>query len=90
MPRTKLQQLPTKENVIMEEKQVIARPLFARPSALAKLMGVSYSTVRRVLIEWEEDHRGIDDLYYSLSSTLTVINIERFENYLKLRNKEWM
>ena len=82
MPRTKLQDIPSEENVITEPKQVVVNPLFAKPSALSEIFGISYSSTRRILIEWEKDHKGIDDLYYSLSSTMTVISIPRFEEYM--------
>ena len=90
MPRTKLQDIPSEENEITEPKPVVIKPLFAKPSALSEIFGISYSSVRRILIEWEKDHKGIDDLYYSLSSTMTVISIPRFEEYMKKRHKDWM
>ncbi|KIT96831.1 pathogenicity island protein, partial [Staphylococcus aureus] len=51
---------------------------------------ISYSSVNRILKEWEKDHKGIDDLYYSLSSSMIVISIPRFEEYMKARHKKWM
>lgn len=86
----KLHVEPTKENTITEPKQVVVKPLFAKPSVLSEIFGISYSSTRRILIEWEKDHKGIDDLYYSLSSTMTVISIPRFEEYMKARHKKWM
>ena len=38
MPRTKLQDLPTKENIIIEPKQVVVKPMFAKPNALASIL----------------------------------------------------
>ncbi|EOD7882316.1 helix-turn-helix domain-containing protein [Staphylococcus aureus] len=90
MSRTKLQGLPTKENTITEPKQVVVNPLFAKPSALSGIFGISYSSTRRILKEWEKDSKGVDDLYYSLSSTMIVISIPRFEEYMKARHKKWM
>lgn len=90
MPRTKLQQLPTKENVALEPEQVVFRPLYAKPKAISEMFGISSSTTRRIILEYEADHKGIEDMFYSLSSTLTVINIEKFEEYLKKRHKEWL
>ncbi|EJE12521.1 helix-turn-helix domain-containing protein [Staphylococcus epidermidis] len=90
MSRAKLQNFPTRENTITEPKQVVVKPLFAKPSVLSEIFGISYSSTRRILIEWEKDHKGIDDLYYSLSSTMTVISIPRFEEYMKKRHKDWM
>ncbi|MDS3939797.1 helix-turn-helix domain-containing protein [Staphylococcus epidermidis] len=90
MPRTKLQDIPSEEDVITDPKQVVVKPLFAKPSVLSEIFGISYSSVRRILIEWEKDSKGIDDLYYSLSSTMTVISVTRFEEYMKKRHKDWM
>ncbi|MCL9691379.1 pathogenicity island protein [Staphylococcus aureus] len=90
MSRTKLHDVPTKENTIIESKQVVVNPLFAKPNALAGIFGISYSSVNRILKEWEKDYKGIDDLYYSLSSTMIVISIPRFEEYMKQRHKKWM
>ena len=90
MPRTKLQQLPTKENVALEPEQVVFKPLFARPKSISKMFGISSSTTRRIILEYEKDHKGVKNMFYSLSSTLTVINIEKFEEYLSKRHKEWM
>ncbi|EOB7243608.1 TPA: helix-turn-helix domain-containing protein [Staphylococcus aureus] len=90
MARTKLKDIPTKENTISEPKQVVVKPLFAKPNALASIFGISYSSVNRILKEWEKDSKGVDDLYYSLSSTMIVISIPRFEEYMKARHKKWM
>ncbi|MEJ7497253.1 pathogenicity island protein [Staphylococcus epidermidis] len=90
MTYTRLQDLPTEENVITEPKQVVVNPLFAKPNTLASIFGISYSSVNRILKEWEKDSKGVDDLYYSLSSTMTVISISRFEEYMKKRHKSWM
>ncbi|UFA53923.1 helix-turn-helix domain-containing protein [Staphylococcus aureus] len=86
----KLHEKPTKENTVLELKQVIVKPLFAKPNALASIFGISYSSVNRILKEWEKDSKGVDDLYYSLSSTMIVISIPRFEEYMKARHKKWM
>lgn len=90
MPRTKLQDFPSKENTVTEPEQVVVNRLFAKPNTLAGIFGISYSSVNRILKEWEKDHKGINDLYYSLSSTMIVISIPRFEEYMKARHKKWM
>ncbi|HCA7424835.1 TPA: helix-turn-helix domain-containing protein [Staphylococcus pseudintermedius] len=90
MPRTKLQQLPTKENVAVEPEQVVFKPLFAKSKAISEIFGISSSTTRRIILEYEKDHKGVENMFYSLSSTLTVINIKKFEEYLSKRHKEWM
>ncbi|MDW8563862.1 helix-turn-helix domain-containing protein [Staphylococcus shinii] len=86
----KLHEEPTKGNTILETEQVIVKALFAKPHALASIFGISYSSVNRILKEWEKDSKGVDDLYYSLSSTMTVISIPRFEDYMKKRHKGWL
>ena len=35
MPHVKLQDLPTQENVVTEPKQVIVKPIMAKPNAIA-------------------------------------------------------
>lgn len=90
MPHTKLQDLPTKENVITEPKQIVVKPIMAKPNAIAKMFGISYSTVNRILKEYEKDNKGVKELYYSLSSTMTVISIEGFKEYLSKRHKSWL
>lgn len=90
MPYVNLQNLPTKENVVTEPNQVVVKPIMAKPNAIAKLFGISYSSVNRILKEYDKDNKGIDDLYYSLSSTMTVISNPRFEEYMKQRHKDWM
>ncbi|WP_059747368.1 helix-turn-helix domain-containing protein [Staphylococcus haemolyticus] len=90
MPHTKLQDLPTKENVITEPKQVVVKPIMAKPNAIAKMFGMSYSTVNRILKEYDKDDKGVKELYYSLSSTMTVISIDGFREYLSKRHKSWL
>ncbi|MEB6230007.1 helix-turn-helix domain-containing protein [Staphylococcus xylosus] len=90
MKTYKLNEEPTKENTVLEAKQVLVKPMFAKPHALASIFGISYSSVNRILKEWEKDSKGVDDLYYSLSSTMTVISIPRFEKYMKKRHKGWL
>ncbi|MGC7583114.1 helix-turn-helix domain-containing protein [Staphylococcus epidermidis] len=90
MPYTKLQDLPTKENVVTEPKQVVVKPIMAKPNAIAKLFGISYSSVYRILKEYEKDNKGVEDLYYNLSPTMTVISIDGFKEYLGKRHKGWL
>ena len=61
MPHVKLQDLPTKENVVTEPKQVIVKPIMAKPNAIAKLFGISYSSVNRILKEYDKDNKGVED-----------------------------
>lgn len=90
MPRVKLQDLPTKENVVTEPNQVVVKPIMAKPNAIAKMFGISYSTVNRILKEYDKDNKGVEGLYYSLSSTMTVISIDGFREYLSKRHKGWL
>lgn len=90
MTHTKLQDLPTKENVVTEPKQVVVKPIMAKPNAIAKMFGISYSTVNRILKEYDKDNKGVEGLYYSLSSTMTVISIDGFREYLSKRHKGWL
>ncbi|WP_415425452.1 helix-turn-helix domain-containing protein [Staphylococcus borealis] len=90
MPHIKMQDLPTKENVVTEPKQIVVKPIMAKPNAIAKMFGMSYSTVNRILKEYDKDDKGVKELYYSLSSTMTVISIDGFREYLSKRHKGWL
>ncbi|MEJ7274161.1 helix-turn-helix domain-containing protein, partial [Staphylococcus epidermidis] len=47
-------------------------------------------SVNRILKEYDKDNKGVEDLYYSLSSTMTVISIDGFKEYLSKRHKGWL
>ena len=38
----------------------------------------------------KKDDKGVEDLYYSLSPTMTVISIDGFKEYLSKRHKGWL
>ncbi|MDW5470093.1 helix-turn-helix domain-containing protein [Staphylococcus equorum] len=86
----KLHEEPIKENTVLEPEQVIANPIYCAPKAIGELFGFSRSTTSRLLNEYKENDRGVKDMYLSLSSTLVVIKIEKFEQWLKLKNGEWL
>ena len=44
-----------------EPKQVVVKPIMAKPNAIAKLFGVSYSSVNRILKEYDKDNKGVED-----------------------------
>ncbi|MGC7614665.1 helix-turn-helix domain-containing protein [Staphylococcus epidermidis] len=79
-----------KKNTITEPKQVIVNPIYCTPKTIGKLFGFSRSTTSRLLNEYKENDRGVKDMYLSLSSTLVVIKIAKFEEWLKLKNGEWL
>ncbi|CFO25422.1 pathogenicity island protein [Staphylococcus aureus] len=86
----KLQEEPTKENTVLEPEQVITNPIYCTPKAIGELFGFSRSTTSRLLNEYKENDRGVKDMYLSLSSTLVVIKIKKFERWLQLKNGEWL
>ncbi|WP_436855195.1 helix-turn-helix domain-containing protein [Staphylococcus caeli] len=86
----KLQEKPTKENTILEPEQVVTHPIYCAPKSIGELFGFSRSTTSRLLNEYKENDRGVKDMYLSLSSTLVVIKIEKFEQFLKAKNGEWL
>ncbi|MEB8067477.1 helix-turn-helix domain-containing protein [Mammaliicoccus fleurettii] len=88
MPKTKLQHLPTRDNVITDDVKVITKPLYATPKRIGELFGISRSTVSRILNQYDLNNQGVEDLYFSLSATLTVVDIDAFRKYLKARNKK--
>ncbi|MCD8899430.1 helix-turn-helix domain-containing protein [Staphylococcus gallinarum] len=86
----KLQEEPTKENTVMDEKQIVFPVKYAKPKLLGDIFNVSYSTINRLLKDYDQDSLGIKDLYYSISSTLILINVEKFDEYLAKRHKKWL
>ncbi len=83
-------ELPTKQNVVMNEEQIKVEPVYCKIAALPKLIGISKSSIYRILREYDEEPNGIDDLYVSLSATLTIVDIKKFKAYLKTRHRKWM
>ncbi|WP_204195198.1 helix-turn-helix domain-containing protein [Staphylococcus sp. GFQ9D221P] len=90
MKTYKLNEEPTKENTAMDEKQIVFPVKYAKPKLLGDIFNVSYSTINRLLKDYDQDDLGITDLYYSISSTLIVINVEKFDEYLSKRHKKWL
>ncbi|ASE35355.1 helix-turn-helix domain-containing protein [Mammaliicoccus sciuri] len=86
----KIKTMPTKENTVTKEEQIVFKPLYAKAPYLAKIFGMSRSTVDRILKRWEKEPNGIDEMYVSLSETLKVVEIEQFKAYLRTLNKKWM
>lgn len=64
--------------------------LYAKPNQLHKLFGIGRSTVYKLLKDYNEDNKGVKELYVSLSATLTLVDIQKFKQYLNRRHKEWM
>lgn len=83
-------QIPTKQNSVELEGQVVFYPLYGKPTTIAKVFDVGKSTVYRWLREYDEDNLGVKDLYLNLSSSMTRIDIEKMREYLKLKNKKWL
>ena len=90
MPRTKLQDIPTKQNTAFEEKQIVFPVKYAKPKLISEIFNISYSTFYRLLKSYEDDNLGIEDMYIDISSTLTLVNVEQFENYLKAKHKKYL
>ena len=90
MPHTKLQDLPTKQNTALEEKQIVFPVKYAKPKLLSELFNCSYSTIRRLLISYDEDNLGVESMYFDISSTLTLVNVEKFEEFLKRKHKKYL
>lgn len=79
---------PNKANTVNERENVTFKPLYARPTALSEVMGISFSTVRRVLLEYEADSdTNVEDLYICVTETLKVVDIQKFVDYLKEREQ---
>ena len=64
---------PNKANTVTENEQITFKPLFARPKALSEVMGISFSTVRRVLLEYEADtDTNVEDLFIYVLSLIHI------------------
>ncbi|WP_239734660.1 helix-turn-helix domain-containing protein [Mammaliicoccus sp. G-M28] len=83
-------EIPTRQNTITRDEQIVVQPIYAKVPQLAKLCGFSKSTVYRILDRWEDEPNGIDDMFVSISATLKVVEIEKFKTYLRIINKKWM
>ncbi|WP_301420196.1 helix-turn-helix domain-containing protein [Mammaliicoccus lentus] len=83
-------EIPTKVNTITSDEQINVKPIYAKVPQLAKLCGLSKSTIYRILDRWEDEPNGIDDMFVSISATLKVVEIEKFKDYLRSINKKWM
>ncbi|MCG1354836.1 helix-turn-helix domain-containing protein [Staphylococcus epidermidis] len=90
MPKTKLQDLPTKQNTALEEKQIVFPVKYAKPKLICEIFNISYSTFYRLLKSYEDDNLSIEDMYIDISSTLTLVNVEQFEKYLKAKHKKYL
>lgn len=90
MPHVKLQDLPTKQNTALEEKQIVFPVKYAKPKLLSELFNCSYSTIQRLLISYDEDNLGVESMYFDISSTLTLVNVEKFEEFLKRKHKKYL
>ncbi|MDW4085261.1 helix-turn-helix domain-containing protein [Staphylococcus saprophyticus] len=82
-------EIPTIQNTALQDSKIVFPVKYASPKKLSEIFGMSTSTVYRQLSEYENDNLGINDLYISLSATLKIINVERFEQYLMKKNKKW-
>ncbi|MBJ7884465.1 helix-turn-helix domain-containing protein [Staphylococcus warneri] len=90
MPRTKMRNLPTMENTALAQEQIVFPIKYAKPKLLGEIFNCSYSTIRRLLISYDEDDLGIENLYMDISSTLTLVNVEKFEQFLQKKHKKYL
>ncbi|OOV36875.1 helix-turn-helix domain-containing protein [Mammaliicoccus sciuri] len=83
-------ELPTKQNTVTDPTQIVVLPIYAKISTLPKLIGISKSSIYRILREYDEESNGIENMYVSLSATLTIVDIKKFQAYLNTRHKTWL
>ncbi|HGO2072289.1 helix-turn-helix domain-containing protein [Staphylococcus aureus] len=72
---------PTPENTYRGEERFVEK-LYATPTQVHKLFGVSRGTVYNWLKYYKEDDLGVKDLYIIYSSAGQLINIPKLEAYL--------
>ena len=83
-------EIPTKQNTVTDPTQVVVNPIYAKIATLPKLVGISKSSIYRILREYDEEPNGIENMYVSLSATLTIVDIKKFKAYLNTRHRRWM
>ncbi|WP_436881768.1 helix-turn-helix domain-containing protein [Mammaliicoccus sciuri] len=82
--------LPNEKNVIVDSDQVVFNPIYAKPGPVGKAFGVGRTTVYNWLKSYEQDNLGIEGLYLDLTPGLTLINIQKLEEFLKKKHKQWL
>ncbi|TDL33499.1 helix-turn-helix domain-containing protein [Macrococcoides bohemicum] len=77
----KLEEVPTRQNSILDPDKVVVMPRFADYNVIARMYCMSPSTVRRLVERAVND--GYDDLRIRVSATKVLIKITEFERFLK-------
>lgn len=78
---------PTPENTYRGEEKFVKK-LYATPTQIHQLFGVSRSTVYNWLKYYREDNLGIENLCISHSPVGKLINISKLEAYLIKRQEK--
>ncbi|WP_065315702.1 helix-turn-helix domain-containing protein [Staphylococcus aureus] len=79
---------PTPENTYRGEEKFVKK-LYATPTQIHQLFGVSRSTVYNWLKYYRKDNLGVENLYIDYSATGTLINISKLEEHLIRKHKKW-
>lgn len=79
---------PTPENTYRGEEKFVKK-LYATPTQIHQLFGVSRSTVYNWLKYYRKDNLGVENLYIDYSATGTLINISKLEEYLIRKHNKW-
>lgn len=72
---------PTPENTLQNPDSVVIMPVYAKKDVLARMYGMSGSTVSRLVERAKKD--GIDNIAIRVSMTQTIYHIENFQSYLE-------
>lgn len=67
--------------------QRVNKQLYAKPKLLGDLFNCSYSTIYRLLKSYDDNNLGVDNMYFNISGNLTLVNIEKFEQYLQKKHQ---
>lgn len=76
-----ISEIPNLNNTLENPDSVVIMPVYAKKDVLARMFGMSGSTVSRLVERAKKD--GIDNIAIRVSMTQTIYHIESFENYLK-------
>lgn len=85
---SKVEELPKRENVALKDDVITYEPKYAQPAALARIVGVSRTTIFRLLKSYQDNNYGIENLEISLSPTLKVVNIEKFIAFMQKKHNK--
>lgn len=82
---------PTPANSILSDDQVApVKMIYCKVSTLPKLFNISKATCYRFLKEADTLDEFKDRICVDVSTTMTLVHIETFEEFLKTKHKKYL